>query len=136
MRRLRCSEAAFDGGDHEIAHHLARDAGIRDGGPGEDLAVANVNDEENGDDLSIAGVDFQMIGAPTDIRAQRDDRAFVRAAGAARRMPFERQPFDLHDPQNALGVHLGPAARPKLSVEERPDPPVAIGGALVDDSAG
>ena len=65
MRRLRCAEAAFDGGDLKITHHLAGDARIGDGGPGDDLAVAGVNDEE-----------------------YADDRAFLRTAETASGMPF------------------------------------------------
>ena len=76
-----------------------------------------------------------MIGTPSDVGPQRHNRAVMGAAGVPRSKPFKCQAFDLHNPRNALGVHLGPAGGPKLPVEERPDPPVAIGRALIDDCA-
>ena len=69
------------GGDHEIADHLARDAGIGEGKPGDDLAIAGIQDEEDANDLAVSGMDFQMIRTPPDVRAQRNDDAVMDAAG-------------------------------------------------------
>src|SRR3954463_16537830 len=40
MGRACAFEPALDGGDHEIAYHLAGNTGVRHGRPGHDLAVA------------------------------------------------------------------------------------------------
>ncbi len=83
VRDLEGLEAAFDSGDHQITDHLARDAGIGDSRPGDDLAIAGVDDENDPHHLSIAGMDLQMIGAPTDIGAQGNHNAVVGAGGPA-----------------------------------------------------
>jgi len=55
------AEAALEGGDHEVAHHLAGDAGLCHGRPGNDLAVAGIQDEENAHDFAVPGMDLQMV---------------------------------------------------------------------------
>lgn len=47
MRRLEGPEAAFDSRDHQIAHHLAGHAAIGDCRPGDDFAIAGVDDEKD-----------------------------------------------------------------------------------------
>src|SRR6476646_9362421 len=50
MWRACAFEPALDGGDHEIAYHLAGDTGVRHGRPGDDLAVAGIEHEQDPDD--------------------------------------------------------------------------------------
>lgn len=61
MRDLEGPEAAFDSRDHQITDHLAGDAGIGYGRPGDDLPVTGVDDEDDAHHLAIAGMDLQMI---------------------------------------------------------------------------
>ena len=61
LLHLGRAEAALDGGDHEVAHHLAGDAGLRHGGPGNDLAVEGIEDEEDAHDFAVPGMDLQMV---------------------------------------------------------------------------
>ena len=50
---------------------------MRHGGPGNDLAVAGIQDEEDAHDLAIASMDLQMVGVPA--------HALTIAAGAAQK---------------------------------------------------
>ena len=62
----------FDGGDHEIASHLAGDTGIRHGPPGDDLAVAGIEHETGS-------------GRPRDSwHTARDDQSTIGYSSAAR----------------------------------------------------
>src|SRR6478736_802580 len=81
MWRACAFEPALDGGDHEIAYHLAGDTGVRHGRPGDDLAVAGIEHEQDPDDLAIPGVQLEMIRAPSDIRVQRDDNPSCARSG-------------------------------------------------------
>jgi hypothetical protein len=47
MWRACAFEPALDGGDHEIAYHLAGDTGVRHGRPGDDRAVAGIEHEQD-----------------------------------------------------------------------------------------
>lgn len=70
--RMRCpcaTESVLDGLDHQITHHLARNAAMGDGRPGDDLAVAGIDDEENADDIAVAAFEFEMVRAPADVGA-------------------------------------------------------------------
>jgi hypothetical protein len=53
-------EPALDGGDHEIANHLAGDTGVRHGRPGDDLAVTGIEHEQDPDDLAIPGMQLEV----------------------------------------------------------------------------
>ena len=50
-----------------VAHHLAGYAGVGCCQPGNDLAVAGVQHEEEAHDLAVAGVQFQVIGTPAHV---------------------------------------------------------------------
>ena len=110
MWRACAFEPALDGGDHEIAYHLAGDTGVRHGRPGDDLAVAGIEHEQDPDDLAIPGVQLEMIRAPSDIRVQRDDNPIMRAVRTTGGMAFECQSVVLHDPEHPLHVDRGLAS--------------------------
>ncbi len=130
---LEGPEAALDSGDHQVAHHLAGDAGIGDGRPGNDLPIAGVDDEDDAHHLAIAGMDFEMIGTPADIGAQSNHNTIVGPGGPQGRMLLKGEPVLLHDPEDTLGVEGGLALLAPLSIEQCRDTPIAIGGTLVDD---
>ena len=49
-------------------------------------------------------------------------------------MAFEQEPVLLHQPIDALGVDRSRAGGSPLALEERGDPPVAVGRALIDET--
>jgi hypothetical protein len=69
MWRLAGPEPTLDANKHQIAHHFAGDASGR-GRPGDDFPIASVDGEQDTEELGIAASELEMIGAPTDIRAQ------------------------------------------------------------------
>src|SRR6202043_1331972 len=73
--------------DHQVAHHLAGDAGGR-GQPGHDLAIAGIDSKQHTHDLAITTGELEVIGAPADVRAQCNHDAVMRAPWPAAGMPF------------------------------------------------
>src|SRR6478735_7533988 len=65
MWRACAFEPALDGGDHEIAYHLAGDTGVRHGRPGDDLAVAGIRS------------DSQSTGCGVHVRLNRRSTAAI-----------------------------------------------------------
>ena len=86
------AEATLDGGDDEIADHFARDACIGHGRPGDDLAVARVDDEQH------AGV---RLGPRFRGRGP-DPKCVERNAG----VPSAPKPLE-PGPRSARSVHAG-----------------------------
>lgn len=86
---LGATEATLDCRDHQDAHNLTGDAGIGDSRPGDDLPVAGINDKDDTNHLAIAGMDFQMIGAPSDIGAKCNNDAIIACGQAAEPYGFE-----------------------------------------------
>src|SRR5215469_9296226 len=103
MWRLAGPEPTLDANNHQIAHHFAGDAGGR-GRPGDDFPIASVDGEQDPEELAIAASQLEMIGAPTDIRAQGDHDTVVGASWSAASVPLQGQFIDLHDPQHSLGI--------------------------------
>src|SRR5215813_5796682 len=103
MWRLAGPEPTLDANNHQIAHHFAGDAGGR-GRPGDDFPIASVDGEQDPEELAIAASQLEMIGAPTDIRAQSDHDTVVGAPWPAASVPLQGQFIDLHDPQHSLGI--------------------------------
>src|SRR5215471_4408604 len=101
MWRLAGPEPTLDANNHQIAHHFAGDAGGR-GRPGDDFPIASVDGEQDTEELAIAASELEMIGAPTDIRAQSDHDTVVSAPWPEASVPLQGQFIDLHDPQHSL----------------------------------
>jgi hypothetical protein len=74
------AKAALDAGDHQVANRLAGDAG-GGGVPGQDLAVAGVDAEQQADNAAIAGGNLTVVGALADVGAERHDGTVVGSAG-------------------------------------------------------
>ena len=128
----RGSGTAVDANNHQIAHHFAGDAGGR-GRPGHDFPVASVDGEQDTEELTIAASELEMIGAPTDIRAQSDHDTVVGAPWSAASVPLQGQFIDLHDPQHSLGIDRWLAFSLLLPVHQPCDAPVSVGRALVHE---
>ena len=126
MRRADASKAALDALDHHVADHLAGDArGRRQ--PADHLAVVTVESEGYTDDLAVPAGELQRVGAPADIRADRDHPAVMLARGPAAGVALKEQPMLLHQAIDPLRVDRVLAGGSPLALEERGDPPVAIG---------
>ena len=87
MRRLADPKSTLDASDHQVAHHLAGDAGGR-GQPGHDLAIAGIDSKQHTHDLAITTGELEVIGAPADVRAQCNHDAVMPAPWPAAGMPF------------------------------------------------
>ena len=90
MWRLAGPEPPLDANNHQIAHHFAGDAGGR-GRPGDDFPIASIDGEQDPEELAIAASELEMIGAPTDIRAQSDHNPVVGAPWPAASVPLQGQ---------------------------------------------
>src|SRR6516165_7844050 len=132
MWRLAGPEPTLDANNHQIAHHFAGDAGGR-GRPGDDFPIAGVDSEQDTEELAIAASELEMIGAPTDIRAQSDHDTVVGAPWPAASVPLQGQFIDLHDPQHSLGIDCWLAFSLLLPVHQARDAPVSVGRALVHE---
>ena len=128
------SEAALDAGDHQVADHLAGDAG-GGGVPAEDLAVAGVDGEQQADDAAVAAGDLAVVGTPADVRAERYDRTIVGPAGPAGGVGLQGEAGGAQDAEHALAVDRRLAAATTLAIEQGREPAVAVGRALVDEPA-
>lgn len=91
MRGSGAAEAAFDGCHHEVANHLAGDACISDGRPGDDFAIAGIDDEEDTHHFAAAGVNLKVVRAPSEVRAESRDDAIMGSARPPGGMTLERQ---------------------------------------------
>src|SRR3954447_3901404 len=78
---------------------------------------------------------FEVIGAPSDIRVQSDDNPVMRAARATGGMAFECQPVVLHDAEHPLHVDRWPSNAAQMAVQQSPDPAIAVGRSLVDNGS-
>ena len=87
------------------------------------------------DDLAVPAGELQRVRAPADVRANRRHLAVVLARPPSPGMAFEHEPVLLHQPENTFGVDRSLAGGSPLALEERGDPPIAIGRALVDQAA-
>src|SRR4051794_3600587 len=75
------------------------------------------------------------IGTPADVRADGDDLAVVLACSPSAGIGLQKQSVLLHQAKDALGIDGLASGGSALALEERGDPPVAIGGPLVDEVA-
>lgn len=135
MRDAANAEEAFNALDHHTMDHLAGDPSCCCQ-PADDLAVMTVEDEGDADDLAIPAGELQSIGTPTDVRTDRNDLAVVLAWSSSAGMALQKEPMLLDQAEDALCVDGLPSGGSPLAPEERGDPPVAIGGPLVDPDGG
>src|SRR5262249_23528285 len=96
----------LDANNHQIAHHFAGDAGGR-GRPGDDFPIAGVDSEQDTEELAIAASELEMIGAPTDIRAQSDHDNVVGAPWPAASVPLQGLFIDLLIRSTRLALIVG-----------------------------
>jgi hypothetical protein len=87
MRRLADPESTLDASDHQVAHHLAGDAGGR-GQPGHDLAIAGIDSKQHTHDLAITTAELEVIGAPADVQTQCNHDTVMRAPWPAAGISF------------------------------------------------
>src|SRR3984957_12722397 len=87
MRRLADAESTLDASYHQVAHHLAGDAG-GGGQPAHNLAIAGIDSKQHTHDLTITTGELEVIGTPADVRAQCNHDAVMCAPWPAAGMPF------------------------------------------------
>ena len=90
----------LDGGHHEVAHVLARDAA---GGCHEahGLPVAAVEGEGHAHALAVVAADLQAVRAPAGVARVHGNAPFVPALFAAG-VALEQEPVHLHTPVNQV----------------------------------
>ncbi|MDQ1194377.1 hypothetical protein QE435_000067 [Rhizobium sp. SORGH_AS 787] len=82
----------------------ARNARIRDGGPGDALSVEGVDDEGETDDLSIPSGEVETVRAPSHIGMRNHDLAIMDAGLANGYMLFQEHDVVAHDAVGPFGV--------------------------------
>ena len=89
MHRLADPESTLDASDHQVAHHLAGDAGGR-GQPGHDLAIAGIDSKQHTHDLAITTGERAMVEHASGCWAAKVQSRRRRALRPGRRpgMPF------------------------------------------------
>ena len=108
------------------------DPGIGCRAPSDDLAVVSIHGEADPDDLPVPAGELKAVGAPAQVRGQDDDLAVMGAAGAPAGMPLQQQAVQLHQPVDALVIDRGGALGRQVAVQQRGDPPVAVGRPRLD----
>ena len=101
---MRCpvfSEPLLDRLQYHVADIRSADAGVYDGPPRNDIAFVRVDNERTADDIAVPAGELEAIGAPADVRADRDHLAL---AGLLR--PFgvfasQQETVHLHDAVDA-----------------------------------
>jgi hypothetical protein len=124
-QRIR-SEAPLDALHHQVADHFpAHAASAR--APGHDFPVARIQGEGRTHDLAVPARDLEAIGCPAQVRADRDDLPVV---SPARRLPgvsLQQHAVLRHQAIDAFMINPRKACFKPFSVQQRGDPPVAVG---------
>ena len=80
--------------------------------PADHLAVVGVDHERDRGVLAVPAGDLEDIGAPAQVRADRDDLAIVAPGQVVGRCDVSSsRPWTRHDPEHALWLAVGPAAQ-------------------------
>lgn len=135
VRGSGCMEAFLDRLQHHVTHVRAGNACIGNRRPCDDLPVEGVDDEGETDDLAVPASELQPIRAPAQVRAHDHDLAVMNAALANGRMLLQQHGVVAHDAMNPFGVDDGLIGGSPFAIEERGDPPIAIGWPLIYQSA-
>ena len=131
---LLIPKSTLDADCHQVAHHLAGDAG-GGGQPAHNLAIAGIDSKQHTRDLAITTGGLKVIGTPADVRAQCNHDAVMRAPSPAARILVWRQFVGLPDPQHTLAIDWRLSVGLSLPVYEAPDTPIPVGWALVHQPA-
>ena len=128
-------EALLDRLQHRVAHVGAGDACIGDIGPGDDLSTEGFDDEGEANDLSFPAGELQPVGTLAQVRTHDRDPAIMDAALANGRMLLQQHRVVAYDAVNPFGVDDRLIGGSPFAIEERGDPPIAIGWPLIDQPA-
>jgi hypothetical protein len=71
MSGAETAEARLDGFEHHVADVGTADPGVRNGAPGDDLAVMGVEGEGAADDLAVPAGELETVRAPSEVGAHR-----------------------------------------------------------------
>src|SRR5947209_7082403 len=134
MGCTRSSEAALDALDHQIADHLAGDAGGRRDPP-DDLAIMAVEGKGDTHHLAVPAGELKDVRAPADVGPERHDAAVVLAGPSMAGVARQEQPVLLHQAVDALGIDGCATAGSPLAPDKGSDPAIAVGWSLIDEAA-
>src|SRR5829696_4387702 len=121
------TEAMLDGGDHEVADILARDAAGR-GDEAHGFTVAAVQREGDTDPLTVLAADLQAVRAPARVANIDGDFALVTTFLATANMALEQEAVQLHHAVDPLHVWCRTPFPLSVAAKKGMNPPVAVGG--------
>src|SRR5215203_5243007 len=121
------TEAMLDGGDHEVADILARDAAGR-GDEAHGFTVAAVQREGDTDPLTVVAADLQAVRAPARVANIDGDFALVTTFLATANMALEQEAVQLHHAVDPLHVWCRTPFPLSVAAKKGMNPPVAVGG--------
>jgi len=81
LRRPAGAEAPLHRHQHHVAHVRPADPGTGYRRPGDDFAVAGIDDEGQADDLAVPAGKLQPVGTPAQVRADHHHLAVMAALG-------------------------------------------------------
>ncbi len=123
--RANPAKAHLDGFEHHVADVGPADPCVRDGAPGDHLAVVGVENEGAPDDRAIPAGKFEAVGTPAQVGAHHHDLAVVDTTGAIAAVLLQEQSVDLHQPVDPFVIGWGAPFRREIAVQQRGDAPVA-----------
>lgn len=91
-----------------------------------------VNDKGYAYDVPVPAGELEAVAAPTQVRAHHDDLAVVGQINPFRIAPCQQHLVYLHDPVDAFVIDQLVAVFAQQAVQDRRNPPIAIGRALCD----
>jgi hypothetical protein len=133
MRRVDIAEPLLEAAHHYLADHLAGDAS-GGGNPADRLTIMAIEGEGDAHHLAVPASEPQRVGAPAEVGADPRDLAVMLARTPTAGVAFEQEAVFLYQPISALCIDQGQPVGSPLALEERGDPTVAVGRALIDQA--
>ncbi len=125
MRGLLLAKASRDALEHEIADHLAGNA-AGGGNPRHSLAITGVEYEGDTNALTVPAGDLEAVRRPAQVRADGDDLTVMGAAWRLAGIALQQEAVLRHHRVNAFVVEPGESGALTLSIEQCPDPTIAV----------
>lgn len=124
----------LDGGDHEIADVLGRDA-AGGGDVPHGFTITAVEREGDADLFAVVASDLQRVRAPAGIASVNRDATVVPAFLALAAMALKEQPMRFHHAIDALGIGRCASRARRLAAQQGMHPPIPVGRQIGDERA-
>ena len=121
------SEALLDSRHHEVAHVLALDP-FGGGDMTHGLTVATVEREGDANFLGIVAGDLEAVRTPAQVRLCDSNLAVMAAFFMGAGMLTKKKSVNTHDAVDALAVDRLTPFGDRLTAQNSPDAPIAVGG--------